>query len=69
MDGIKINIYDRERVNCDCLRHVNRMDGEIFNEAIKRYVREQKKNIARLMEYAKKLGVESKVRRTIAIWL
>lgn len=69
MDGIKINIYNRERVICDCLRNVNRMDGEIFNEAIKRYVVDPEKNIARLMEYAKKLGVESKVRRTIAIWL
>lgn len=69
MDGIRINIYDRERVICDCLRRVNRMDGEIYNEAIKRYVRDPKKDSARLMEYAKKLGVESKVRRTVAIWL
>ena len=45
------------------------MDGEIFNEAIKRYVRDPKKNVAQLMEYAKKLGVENKVRRTVAIWL
>ena len=69
VDGIKVNIYDRERVICDCLRHINRMDGEIFNEAIKRYVRDTKKNVAQLMEYAKKLGVENKVRRTVAIWL
>ncbi|WP_217284248.1 type IV toxin-antitoxin system AbiEi family antitoxin domain-containing protein [Eisenbergiella tayi] len=69
IDGIKVNIYDRERVICDCLRHINRMDGEIFNKAIKRYVTDSRKDIARLMEYAKKLGVEDKVRRTVAIWL
>jgi len=63
IDGIKVNIYDRERVICDCLRHINRMDGEIFNKAIKRYVTDSRKDIARLMEYAKKLGVEDKVRR------
>lgn len=31
IDGITVKIYDRERVVCDCLRHVNTMDGEVFN--------------------------------------
>lgn len=69
IDGIPVNVYDRERVICDCLRHVNKMDGEVFNTAIQRYVRDQEKNIPRLMKYAKQLGVESKVRRTVSIWL
>jgi len=69
IDGIKVQIYSRERVVCDCLRRMNSMDGEIFNEVIKRYVKDTQKNIAQLMEYAKKLGVENKVRRTVGIWL
>lgn len=69
IDGVMVRIYDRERVICDCLRHVNQMDGEIFNEAIKRYIKDPKKNVAHLMAYAKKLGVENKVRRTVGIWL
>lgn len=69
IDGIRINIYDRERIICDCLRYMNSMDGEIFSEAIKRYIRDPKKNIARLMEYASKLGVEKKVRGIVTIWL
>lgn len=69
IDGIKVMIYDRERVVCDCLRHVNKMDGEIFNTIIKRYVSDSQKNPARLMEYASKLGVEKKARRVIGVWL
>lgn len=69
IDGVPIRIYDRERVVCDCLRHVNTMDGEIFNTIIQRYVRDEAKDAARLMEYATKLGVEKKARRVIGVWL
>lgn len=69
IDGITVKIYDRERVICDLLRRVNRMDGEIYNEAIKRYVHDGNKNIPRLMRYSRQLGVEKKVRGTVGIWL
>lgn len=69
MDDITIKIYDRERLMCDFLRHVNKVDGEIFNTIVKRYVEDSKKNPAELMEYASKLGVEKKVRSVIGIWL
>ncbi len=69
IDGFKIKIYDRERVICDCLRHVNTMDGEVFNTVIQRYVQDKSKNAAKLMEYAARLGVEKKARRIIGIWL
>lgn len=69
IDGIAINIYDRERVVCDCLWHVNTMDGEVFNTVIQRYIADPKKDAAKLMMYASKLGVEKKVRRVLGVWL
>lgn len=69
IDGISVKIYDRERVVCDCLRHINTMDGEIFNTIIQRYVRDEAKDAARLMTYAARLGVENKARRVIGVWL
>ena len=69
IDGITVKIYDRERVVCDCLRHVNTMDGEVFNIIIQRYVGDKDKDAARLMEYAAKLGVGKKARRMVGIWL
>ena len=51
IDGIDVKICARERVICDCLRHMNTMDGEIFNTAIQRYVHDKKKNAAKLMKF------------------
>ena len=69
IDGITVKIYDRERVVCDCLRHINTMVGEVFNTVIQRYVHDKDKNAAKLMEYAAKLGVEKKARRVVGVWL
>ncbi len=69
IDDISMKIYDRERVICDCLRQMNKMDVEIYNKAIQAYVKDPKKNIPRLMIYAKKLRTEKKVRTTIGVWL
>lgn len=69
IDGITVKIYDRERVVCDCLRHMNTMDGEVFNTVIQRYVKDKEKDAAKLMEYAARLGVEKKARRVVGVWL
>ena len=63
--GIKIKVYDRERTICDCLFHKNKMDSEVFNDAIKNYLNDPNKNVARLGEYANVLHVEKKVRDKI----
>jgi len=69
IDGRPIKIYDRERTICDLLLHRNKVDGEVFNVAIQRYVQDPKKVEARLMKYAKLLHVEKKVRETLGVWL
>jgi len=69
IDDIEVRIYDRDRTICDCLRNMNKMDKEIFNKAIQNYVRDAKKNIPNLMEYAKVLKVQKKVKDLIGVWL
>ena len=72
-DGIieftKVRIYDRNRTICDVLRNMSKMDKEIFNKAIQRYVNDPQKNIPNLMEYAKALRVQKKVNDLIGVWL
>ena len=48
---------------------MNRMDKEIFNKAIQSYVKDPQKNIPNLMEYAKILRVQKKVKDLIGVWL
>lgn len=72
-DGIieftKVRIYERDRTICDILRNMSKMDKEIFNKAIQRYVNDPQKNIPNLMEYAKALRVQKKVNDLIGVWL
>lgn len=69
MDGNPIRIYDKERTICDCLRYTGKMDKEIFNNAIRRYVDDAAKDVPRLIEYAKKLRVMQKVKTIIGVWM
>lgn len=69
MDGHEIRIYDKERVICDCLRYRNKMDKEIFNKAIQRYVNDPEKNIPKLLEYAEALRVKKIAKDLIGVWL
>lgn len=68
-DFRKVRIYDRDRSICDVLRNINKMDKEIFNKTIQGYVKDPKKNIPNLMEYAKVLRVQKKVKELIGVWL
>lgn len=69
IEDTELKIFNRERVICDCLRQENKMDVEVFNKAIQAYIKEPKKNVPRLMEYAKILRTENKVLKMIGVWL
>ena len=69
IDSQKVRIYDRDRTICDVLRNMNKMDKEIFNKAIQGYVKDPKKNIPNLMQYAKALRVQKRVKDIIEVWL
>ena len=69
IDGVAISIYDRDKTICDCLYHRNKMDAEVFNNAVRCYLKDEKKNLARLAEYARALRVEKKVREVLGAWL
>lgn len=69
IDSQKARIYDRDRTICDVLRNMNKMDKEIFNKAIQGYVKDPKKNIPNLMQYAKALRVQKRVKNIIEVWL
>lgn len=69
IDGHNVRIYDKERLICDCLRHRNKMDKEIFNKAIRSYIEDPEKNIPKLLEYSVILRVNKIVKDLIGVWL
>lgn len=69
IDETPVRIYDKDRTICDVLKNMNRMDKEVFNKAIQGYVKDPKKNIPHLMQYAKELRVQRRVKDLIGVWL
>lgn len=69
ISGIQVKIYDRERVVCDCLKHKNKMDSEMFGKSLQAYLGDSQKNIKNLAIYAKQLRVYKKAQDLIGVWL
>jgi predicted transcriptional regulator of viral defense system len=67
--GYTFQIYDKERVICDCLKYENKMDRDTFKNAIQSYIRDTDKDISLLLEYAKERKVVKKVRSMMGVWL
>jgi hypothetical protein len=67
--GHSIQIFDRDRLICECLKYENKMDRETYNKAIQGYVTDSRKNVTRLLEYAEQRRVTKKVKDKIGVWL
>ncbi len=63
--GMKIKVYNMERTICDIIK--NKIDSELFTEALKNYAKRKDKNLNRLMEYAKKMNIVKKIRTYIEV--
>ena len=57
--GNIINVYNVERTICDLLRSRSRIDIQIFSDALQRVVKNKQLESTLLLEYARKLRVES----------
>lgn len=59
--GAKVRLYDKERCICDLIRDKEKVDIQIYTQAIKDYFY-TKADRRKLLKYSKVLGVEDKVR-------
>lgn len=69
MSGQQFQIYDRDRLICDCLKYEGKLEREVFKEALQSYIRDPQKDISALMEYARARKVIGKVQSLIGVWL
>lgn len=60
--GASISSYNAERTILDIIKDREKMDSQIFTDALKMYFDSSSKNILQLGKYAKKMGLESKLR-------
>lgn len=68
-NGNKVKAYDLERCICDIIRSKNRMDIEQVKKVIKKYVKRSDKNINKLTEYSKKMGISKGVMEMVGMFI
>lgn len=68
-NGIRLPVYDRERIICDCIRNRDTMDKEMFIKALRSYAADSAKDLGRLSDYAERLRISEKVRNIMEIVL
>lgn len=57
-DGTSVRVYDIERTIVDIIRDRNKLDSQLFNTAIKEYIKRKDKNFIKLVKYSKLFNVE-----------
>ena len=65
--GNDVNLYNVERTICDIVRSRNKIDIQIFNDALKRYSKLKTADLILLGEYAKKFNVEKVLKRYMEV--
>ena len=69
LSNVTVRIFEKERLICECLKYEDKIDRERFKEGLMAYIKDPKKDIAKLMYYAKERKVVKKVQNMIGVWL
>lgn len=65
----QMQIFEKERLICECLKYEDKMERELFKEGLLAFIRDSKKDVAKLMKYARERRVVKKVQTMIGVWL
>ena len=68
-DKTIIKLYDLERTIIDILRDRNKIDLQIFNTAMKEYMKRKDKNLIKLSKYAKEFKMEKILKKYMEVLL
>ena len=66
--GNSVRVYDVERCICDIIRSKNRMDSEHVKYSIRAYLKRKDKDLVKLSNYAKELGIKDEVMNYLEVF-
>ena len=67
--GNTVKSYNAEKTICDLIKHKDKIQFEVYVKALNKYAKSNDKNINKLMEYARILKIENKVRSQMEVIL
>ena len=65
--GHDVRITDLERSVCDAVKYRNKIGLDVCSEILRTYLRNPKRNISKLMEYARKLRIAATLKKYLEI--
>ena len=65
--GNLIPVYDIDRTICDIIIDREKIDKQIFTEALKRYFKSSNKNLRRLIKYSRLFKIEDEIRKYMEV--
>lgn len=65
--GNQVNVYDKERTICDCLKKKDKLDSDLVIEAVKRYLKTPGADYAKLLKNAETFNIKDMVRKYIEV--
>ena len=67
--GNVIRVYDKEKTICDLIKNKDKIEFEVYVKALNNYAKSKDKNINKLMEYARIMKIEDRVRSQMEVIL
>ena len=65
--GNLIPVYDIDRTICDIIIDREKIDKQIFTEALKRYFKSPNRNLRRLIKYSRLFKIEDEIRKYMEV--
>jgi predicted transcriptional regulator of viral defense system len=65
--GNQVQVYDKERTICDCLKKKDQLDSDLVKVAVKRYMKTPGADYARLLRYAEFFKVKGLVQKYMEV--
>jgi len=69
IEGYEVDIYNLEKSVCDAVKYRTKVGIDVCSEVIREYLRRKDRNIVRLMEYARKMRLESIIKTYLEVAL
>lgn len=67
--GNPVRVYDKEKTICDIIKNKDKVEFEVYVKALNKYAKSKDRNINKLMEYARVMKIENKVRSQMEVLL
>lgn len=67
--GNPVPCYDAERTICDIIRSYSKIDEETYVNAIRNYAKWPSRDLTRLFDYARQMGMERKTHKALEVVL